>query len=298
MRITLRQLCVFEAIARHGSVSRGADEVAMSQSAASMALKELEEGLRVTLFHRNGKQLTLNENGRRIQPLVRSLLTQVREMEYIGPALEMTGVLRIGASTTIGNYLAGRLCAQFARRYPEVRIKLQVMVAQDVMRQVESMSCDLGLIEAPCNRAALVCEPLCNDEVVVFAAPDHPLAKRESVTVADLCAAQWCLSDASSSTRSILTLGLAHSGLSIVLETNSAAAIKMAVTSGLGLGCLSRVALEREFAAGELTPLSVQGLVLRRHFNLLSPKGVYKGGVQDAFIAMAREMLSDVLQVA
>ena len=80
MRISLRQLAVFEAVARHESVSRGADDVAISQSAASMAIKELEESLGITLFHRQGRKLTINENGRRLQPMARSLLARAREI--------------------------------------------------------------------------------------------------------------------------------------------------------------------------------------------------------------------------
>src|SRR5438067_13369729 len=101
MRISLRQVAVFDAVARTGSVSRGALEVALSQSAASMALKELEDALGVVLFHRHGRKLSLNENGRRLQPMARSLLTQAREIERISPGEDLSGVLRIAACDCI-----------------------------------------------------------------------------------------------------------------------------------------------------------------------------------------------------
>jgi len=293
MRITLRQLAVFEAIARHGSVSRGAEEVALSQSAASMALKELESGLRMTLFHRSGKQLALNENGRRIQPMVRSLLAQAREIEHHGPPQEMSGVLRVGASTGIGSYLLGATCAAFARQFPLVRLKLQVAYSGEVIRRVESMACDFGLIESPCNRATLNVESLAEEELVVVAAPGHPLTSAARVTPADLRAAAWCLGDIDSYTRQMVTLGLGQGGLTILLESNSLAAVKSAVLAGMGLGCISRGAVAQELASGALTALRVEGLPLRRTLSLIYPKGIYQGPPETAFIESVRHTLGE-----
>ena len=283
MRITLRQLRVFEAVARHMSVSKGAEDACLSQSAASMALKELEQGLRTVLFHRNGKHLTINENGRHIQPMVRSLLAMARDLEQFGAVEETTGTLRVIASTTIGNYLLGPVCQIFNEKLPHAQIQLEVTHSQDIISQVESMSCDIGVIESPCNRSGIDVTPLCTDKLAVFAAPDHPLARCKDLSLADLRAARWCLGGVTSYTRQMLTLGI-KGGIKIILETNSQEALKAAVMTGMGVGCLSLRVLGAEVAAGELVLLDTAGaLDLQRDFSVIMPSQIYKGALQQAF---------------
>src|SRR5437868_6251316 len=104
MRFSLKQIAVFDAVARLGSVSRAAEEVALSQSAASMALKELEDSLGAQLFHRHGRKLILNENGRRLQPKAHSLMRLAGEIGT-PESEDLDGTLRVAASTTVGNYV-------------------------------------------------------------------------------------------------------------------------------------------------------------------------------------------------
>ena len=193
----------------------------------------------------------------------------------------------------VGGFLLGPVCAAFARRYPRARIKLQVMVSLEVMRRVESMSIDFGLIESPCNRPALIVEEVGEDELVIIAAPDHPLAAAKDVSLADLRAADWCLGEADSFTRQMITLGLRQGGLSIVLETNAPTAIKSAVRAGMGLGCLSRATVAAELASGDLVSLAVEGLQLHRIFSLISPKGVYRGALEQGFVDSIHEALGE-----
>lgn len=284
MRITLRQLRVFEAVARHKSVSKGADDACLSQSAASMALKELEQGLRTILFHRNGKHLSINENGRRIQPMVRSLLAMARDLEQFGTLEDISGTLRVAASTTIGNYLLGPICQIFSEQFPAAQIQLNVAVSQEVIQQVESMACDIGLIESPCNRSGMEVTKLCTDRLAVFAAPSHPLAGKTVLSTDDLRDARWCLGNVTSYTRQMLTLGLGEGGLAIVIETNSPQAVKGAVKAGMGLGCLSLRSLENELATGELVLLDTgDALKLERSVNVITPSLIYQGTLQQGF---------------
>ena len=294
MRITLRQLRVFEAVARMKSVSRGADEACLSQSAASMALKELEEGLRITLFHRNGKQLAINENGRRIQPLVVSLLAMARDLEQISSEHHSWGTLRVSASTTIGYALLGEVCKRFCELHPSARIDLHVTHSGEVMQGVEAMAYDVGLIETPSNRKGLKVEPLCKDSLTVFAAPSHPFAGRERVTAEELLVQRWCLGDAGSVARNSLTLRLGESGLNIALTANTPEAIKSAVVSGLGLGCLSPLLIEKEVALGRIVTIDLDpSISMERNFYLITPLVVYKGRLIEAFADIAREFLGD-----
>jgi DNA-binding transcriptional LysR family regulator len=292
MRISLRQLAVFEAVARHESVSRGADDVAISQSAASMAIKELEEGLGITLFHRQGRKLTINENGRRLQPMARSLLSRAREIERMSTSDQLTGTLRIVATETIADYVLGPACGRFLDQHPGVQIKLETATLANVFAKVDSMACDLGFAEAPCNRKGLIFEPLISDELVVFCAPDHPLAARGTVEMTELVKAQWCLRGVGSSGRHKLTMSFADvsPAISIAFEADSAAGVKSAVRSGFGIGCLSSRALSEEFATGSLVRIDVRDLCLERVFGMLHHRHVYRGSLQESFSAHIRAM--------
>lgn len=299
MRISLRQLAVFEAVARHESVSRGADDVAISQSAASMAIKELEESLGITLFHRQGRKLSINENGRRLQPMARSLLSRAREIERMSSSEELTGMLRIVATETIADYILGPICGRFLKKHPGVQIKLEIAKWQSVFDMVESMACDLGFAEAPCNRSGLIFEPLMTDELVVFCAPDHPFAQRGEVELSELIKEKWCLRSVGSAGRHKLVMGFdgVSAALSIAFESDNAAAIKQAVRSGFGIGGLSRRTLAEDFAKGTLVPVTVRDLPLERVFGMLHPRHVYRGSLQESFSAMVREIADDDIGV-
>ena len=111
MRVTLKQLSVFAAIAKHENISHAANEVALTQSAMSMALKELESQLNAPLFNRQGKRLKLNSFGISLQPKVQQLLQLTEEIELMAMQDELAGQLRIGASSTIGNNLVPAIIA-------------------------------------------------------------------------------------------------------------------------------------------------------------------------------------------
>jgi DNA-binding transcriptional LysR family regulator len=290
---SLRQIAVFDAVARLGSVSRAAEEVALSQSAASMALKELEENLGTKLFHRHGRRLVLNENGKRLRPKAHSLLLLAAEIGR--PQSEVPEVtLRIAASTTVGSYYLPECAAAFLARFPAVRIQLVIDGVTETVSQVEAMSADIGLVDTICNRSTVQIEPIGIDHAVVFAAPDHPLARRVEVSIGDLRKADWCLRQPPSMTRTHLSEILGGGGLNDVRFTaNSYEAVKTAVKAGLGLGFASEKVIARELANGELSAINVPAVTMERRFTLLWPKSVYQSALPAAFAEHLRAWFSE-----
>ena len=147
MRYTLRQLQVFLATARHGSLSRAADSLSMSQSAASSALKDLEDSYRIQLFDRVGKRLKINELGRSLQVQCESLLDQAAGLDRALAGATGPGTLRLGATLTIGNYLAVGMIAAFRTSFPAARVELTVANTEAIVQQLLNFSLDLGLVE-------------------------------------------------------------------------------------------------------------------------------------------------------
>ena len=283
MRYTLRQVEVFLAVARSESVSRAAEALFMSQSAVSGALADLERQFEVQLFDRVGKRLQLSTLGRSLRARAESTLEQAAELERVLASGKEVGRLRVGATLTIGNYLAVPLMARFMRENEGAELTLAVANTEEIARQVTNFEIDVGLVEGEIQRTELEVTPWRDDELVVFCAPDHPFAKKKTLKDQDLLGATWIVREHGSGTRQ--TFDRAMRGLlpelQIALALQHTEAIKEAVQAKLGVGCLSRIALHHDFSRGNLRACDVPQRDFRRQFFFLLHKQKHRSaGIQ------------------
>lgn len=267
MRITLRQIEVFAAVARSENVSRAAEHLSMSQSAASSALVELERQFDCPLFDRIGKSLRLNSTGRGLLPQARDMLARAADVEgYL--AGDSLGPLTVGATLTIGNYLATLVVAEYLRCNPASKISLHVANTHSIVERLMHYELDIGLIEGEANNPDLLLEPWLDDTLVVFCAPHHRLASAPEAGLQLLAQQQWIVRERGSGTRALFDRVIAKAlpDLHIQLELEHTEAIKRAVESGLGIGCLSRLALREAFRRGSLVEIGTPQFDLSRHF--------------------------------
>ena len=192
MKITLRQLEVFAAIASHGHVTRAAETVAVTQSAASMALAELEQQLGTPLFDRVGRQLHLNESGRQLLPKALEVIDRVRDIEAAPRSQELAFDLHLDASLTTGNHLLPGLLAELQRRHPQGKVRLSLKNTEQVIADLTHFRVDLGFVEGLAQDPRLRRYHWHNDRLCVFAAPTHPLAGKNA-THDELRQAAWIL---------------------------------------------------------------------------------------------------------
>ncbi len=257
MRFTLRQLQVYLATARCENLTLAAQTLALSQSAASEALKSLEDHYGVRLFDRLGKRLRLNDFGRELRPLVERLLEQAQQLEQrLDHRSPSNGSLTVGATLSIGNYLGIRMLAAFRASHPQTRTRLEVGNTSAIAEKILAYDIDLGLVEGEINHPDLRLHPWIDDELVIFCAPGY-LPAEKILYDHDLCAMPWILREEGSGTRQSFDAamrGLLPS-LHIALVLQHTEAIKRAVEAGLGVGCLSRITLEDAFRRGTLVPL-------------------------------------------
>jgi len=265
-RITLRQLATFTAIAELGNVTQAAARIALSQSAASQALQELERALGTRLFDRSGKRLALNDNGRAFYPKASALLAQSAELESLFESAPVQ--LSLGASRSIGGYLLPQVMAGFLGELPESRLELQVANSGGVIEALAEFRLDVAFIEAPIQHPQIQLTPWMADELLLVVAPDHPLALAERVSLKDLSAARWVLREAGSGTRVTFEQQVLPrlGSVNAPLEVSNAEAIKHLVGSGFGIGCLSQRVVQAELARGELVRLENPLGPLRRTF--------------------------------
>lgn len=297
MRFSLRQLEVFLATARHQNITRAAAALAMSQSAASGSLKELEQQFGVQLFDRVGKRLRLSELGNQLRPRAENLLAQATAFEQSLAGEEVAGRLQVGATLTIGNYLVVSMIADFRQRYPEADVALTVANTATIAEQVAGFELDLGMVEGEFFHPDLETLHWREDALQVFAAPGHPLAAAGALTDRDLLELEWIVREVGSGTRQTFDRAM-HGilpGLNVVLELQHTEAIKRAVEAGLGVGCLSRISLVEAFARGSLVPLAVPDRDFSRQLNLITHRQKYQSAALKQWLRLCQQSGSGTL---
>lgn len=293
MKYSFRQLEVFLAAAHFQNITRAAESLAMSQSAASSALKELENQFDIQLFDRVGKRLQLNELGRLYRPKVEAVLAQATELEQAFSKHSEVGALKVGATLTIGNYLAVGVMAQYMNTPTHPRVSLEVANTSTIARRVRDFELDIGLIEGELQSSELEVLPWRGDELVVFCSPQHPFASKGELTDDDLRGATWIMREQGSGTRQSFERGMHGllSDLNVLLELEHTEAIKRAVETNLGIGCLSEVVLEDAFRRGSLVPLKVpQHRQFDRQFYFILHKQKYRSAGIDAWMELCRQL--------
>lgn len=262
MRITLRQLQIFSAVAASGSTTAASVQLSLSQSATSAALIELEDLLNASLFDRVGKRLLINDNGRMLLEQSKQLLAMAKTIEgqFTGEGTPERDLI-IGASTTIGAYILPELLAAYRSEYGEVIPRVTIANTSDVANAVAGFEVEIGFIEGPCHVRDLRVEPWIKDELIIVSAPSHELGfrtSRQKVTPAALAKAKWLLREPGSGTREAVEDALIphlhymeEGG-----EFSSSEAITHACAAGLGLACLSRSVAADLLALGRLAEVN------------------------------------------
>lgn len=299
LRLTLRQLQIFVAVARHSSTTAAADEISLSQSAASSAVNELERLLSLPLFDRTGRRLRLNDNGRALLPRATALLDGAAAIEQMSrDGSGQVQSLRIGASTTIGNYvLPGLLAEYFGPQLPAAapawRSRVVIGNTAAICDAVAAFELDLGLIEGSCTQATLAVAPWIEDEMVVVASPGSALVEAaragERVSLRALREQVWLVREAGSGTREATDQGLLPHLRSYrrQIELGSSEAIKHGAQAGLGLACLSSWVVRETIAAGRLSRLSTTLPRLLRQCHLVVHARKEPTAALQAFVAVA-----------
>lgn len=288
--VSFRQLQVFVAVARLGTVSAAAGELSLSPSATSQALSDLERRLGVALFERPGRRVLLNALGHELLPRAEALMEGVAD--FVAAASEpegtLRGILNISASATVGTYLLPALAGRFTEHYPAADLRLRLRNSHEVANDVLRMEADLGLIEGESRDSVLVSEPWCEDSLVVVVARGHESANGSASSTplddTELADMPWILREPGSGTRSVFEQAMRKRGLTprVRMALDQTEAVKQAVAAGLGASCLSRLSVAGELARGELVALDTP-LSLSRRFSLVWHPERYRSPLWQAF---------------
>jgi len=300
MNITLRQLKVFERVARRLSFTRAAEDLYLTQPAVSMQVKQFEETIGLPLFERLGKKIYLTHAGDELYTLSRTISRQIDEAEELIEELKGTegGRLVVAVAST-GHYFAIRMLAEFCRRFPKVKVNFKVTNRKGVMRLLEDNEADIVLMGKPPGEMDLVAEAFMDNPLVVIAPKGHHLDGRVGIGLEELISETFLMREQDSGTRSSVEKILVERGvsLSISMEMNSNGAIKQGVEVGLGLGVVSLHTIERELEDGRLVVLDVEPFPIMRQWYIVHRAGKRLSGVGLAFEEFVRAEASNYVRV-
>lgn len=286
MKVTLRQLQVFDAVATLGSVTRAATKLNMSQSAASSALTDLQIILGRPLFaHVKGRPLQITDEGKRLRPLVRSVLGEVNEIEISSSQAPLNGRLVVGSTAMIAETVLPRLCVEFMELHPDVQIMVHAESIGDLFERLSRFELETALIEIFPDMEGIELTKWRTDELILVVAPGHPLAGRPGLTIPDLRGYKWCAREqySSNSARLRYMLHQELGQLPLAFESTSNFAVRHAVIAGGGIGCMSRALVQSDIDAGRLIHLHVEGFAYTRDLSLARPKAIWRGRLARAF---------------
>lgn len=276
IRATLQQLRLFEAVARLGSFTRAAEAIHLTQPAVSIQIKRLEEGLGISLFEQMGKKVYLTAAGKELYATCREIFERLGAFEGKLDELrgEVAGPLNLAAVTTAKYFLPHYLGA-FLRRYPKVLPQLKASNRARITERLEANQDDIYIMATLPEGADIETHPFLRDELVMFAHPKHPLARRKRIKLEELTEERFIFREPGSGIRMTLERLLAEKGVSIepYMELGSGEAIKQAVMSGIGIGFLSTFSLRLELESKRLVLLNVEGLPIRRNWYAVHRRG-------------------------
>jgi DNA-binding transcriptional LysR family regulator len=271
-RLTLRQFRVFDAVARHLSFSRAAEELHLSQPAVSMQVRGIEAILGLPLTEQLGKKIYLTEAGREVLHASQAITARLDDLQANLAQLRGTdsGRLNLAVTSTV-NAVATDILVRFRGRHPGVSVHLDVANRAEVLDLLAANRTDLAIMGQVPDGLGLAAIRFMDNPLVVIAPPDHPLVGKKKISVGKLAAESFLVREAGSGTRGAMERFFAARGLEIrsSMEMSSNEAIKQAVQAGLGLGILSLQTLEMERALKRLAVLDVEGFPIMRHWYIV-----------------------------
>ncbi|MBT9613168.1 MAG: LysR family transcriptional regulator [Burkholderiales bacterium] len=285
-----RRLQVFYTVAKQLSFTKAAELLYMTQPAVTFQVKQLEEHFNTRLFERSHSKITLTPAGEVAMEYAERILNLSNEMDTrLGELTgQISGILLVGASTTIAEYMLPRLLGDFKAQYPHVHARLMVANSESIEAKIADHTLDVGLIEAPSHHPQLMSHVCCEDELVAICSPKHPVAQYPSITPVQLAELPYVSRESGSGTREVMDdyfrkNGVQPEDLHIVMELGSREAIKGAVEAGLGIAIVSRATIQKEIKLGDLIAIPLNPR-LNRPLSMVNAKEKFRSRLLQTFL--------------
>jgi len=290
--VTLRQMRVFAAVARHLSFTRAAQELHLTQPAVSQQVRLLEEEVGMPLFEHKGRRIRLAPAGLELLRYATQVTELLREAGEALAAMRglKRGELKLGAVST-AKYFAPTLLSAFAPAYPEITIKFTVANREEIVRLLGANELDLVIMGRPPRELDTTAEPFARHPFVIIASPDHPLVRRHRIPLKSLARESFIIREQGSGTRASMEHVFRERAVTFraSMEVSSNETIKQAVMAGMGLSFISSHTIGLEAATGKIALLDVVGLPIVRDWYVIHLRERILSPIASAFRAYLLE---------
>ncbi len=289
------KLKIFCTVAETKSFSKTSEIIHLTQPAVSLQIQALEELYETKLFDRSSGTITLTPAGEILYKYAKEILTLYAEAaKEIGKITGLIkGCVKIGAGTTVGNYILPAVAVDFKKKHPKIRVSISIGNAKKILEMLSTSMIDFGIISEMPGKSKFNIESIISDELCVICPADHPLTKQKTFSLYDLVKEPFVIREEGSSTRAIIEKffadnGLTISDLHIALILGSTGSIKEAVERGMGLSIVSKWAIRKEISCGNLKILKLKEGKITRDFYIVLPKNSILSPAVEEFISYLR----------
>jgi DNA-binding transcriptional LysR family regulator len=295
MGIEDHKLKIFCTVAETKSFSKTSEIIHLTQPAVSLQIQALEEMYETKLFDRSGSTINLTSAGNILYQYAKEILSLYAEVEReIGKITGLIkGSVKIGAGTTVGNYIVPSVVVDFRRTHPKIKIHVLIGNTKRIMDLLNSGVVDIGIVGEASPRNKVEVEPLIRDELAIIVPPMHPLAKKKILSILDITKEPFIFREEGSGTRQIIEdylekHGIHATDLHIASILGSTGSIKEAVSSGMGISIVSKWAVRKEVKCGSLRFIVPKEGKILREFSLVRLKHTVLTPAGDEFVTYLR----------
>ncbi len=295
------RLRVFHSVAKHLSFTRAAEELYLTQPAVTFQIRQLEEHFNTRLFDRHHNRITMTEAGITVFNYAERILELYRETEKaINEMTGMTrGIVKLGASTTIGEYILPMILSSYHEKFPNVRIRMTVDNTRLVVRKLEDATIDVGMVEGPIRNKNIQISPCIEDELVLILPINHPLAGQSEVLMNKLKDYPFVSREEGSGTRAVIAehmtkVGINYDDLDMVLELGTTESVKAAVEGNVGFSIVSSVSIRKELRLKSFTAHRIKGLSMKRRLNFVYQKQKFRSKAVEELLNFAKAKCDEI----
>ncbi len=294
-KLTLRQLEIFLNVVKEGHLTNVAKGMGLSQSAISMAIKELEKILGNPLFDRINKKLILNEMGRAFEKEITPILKKINDIEYEFKNTANKGMVRVGASTTIVDYLMPPIICSYMNNYPDVKVALKEGNTKNIVNLIKEGELDVAFIEGVVNDSDIIKTIIGVDELIVVTTNKE---LEEQCFIDTLQDKKWVLREEGSGTREVFLDYIKDKvqHLNIFLELGHTESIKSLLLNHQCVTCISKIAVSSEIENKKLIQIPLRNFECKRNFYMIYHKDKYKSELFEKFITFTQNMMRKMLR--
>jgi len=275
--MTLRHLMIFLCVCDEGNMTAAGKKLYIAQPSVSQAIGELEKYYNIRLFERLGRKLFITLAGQKLITYARHIVHLTKEAEDAMSEIHQNGVIRIGASVTVGTCILNDIILEFGKHNPHVKIISTVSNTKIIEGMLLLDELDIGLVEGRIHSQGIESQSFMDDELVLVTGISHPFTKKTSVKLADIDNVEFIVREEGSGTRELFESVMASNDLNwqVAGVYNNAETIKNFISAGLGISVMSRMAVEKEVQRNELTIVEIEGVYFKRKFSIVRHKNKF-----------------------